>query len=430
MVNRRCFCTACIFLCVAANNAIMNMLLIKMKKLYHTLSYPLSITAVILLAVGVISIIPVAKFSELAGHINSNLSQLLCVLLPGFIVYNECKNVKGSIMVSAFVLLLNMCCYGLLGWQLSIVIIVACTFLLLLGSRSDNVLLNAAAMLMLTVALLLLFFILHRPISSVISSLAAAIGSRGTLFALFENPLDLLLNSKFSSLIYFTDYSTAQIIDEKIVSGVINVFKADTANPSVTVARLLTGKYYVNIFITVGMYLYIFKRVGRRELNCITLLALLSVAFGNSTLFAFFILLYNPILYFAYLAVSGLSYLISSLVDIRIGFVGSASVFELIRYGNRWVYFILIGFVIGFISYLSAMIVNTKYPFQDKKIYPKEVKVIIGALGGGDNIERLTANRVIVKNPNLIDIIKLDCDVHQNEIKLLYDDFDLLKKYY
>jgi len=333
-------------------------------------------------------------------------------------------------MVSAFVLLFNMCCYGLLGWQLSIVIIVACTFLLLLGARGDNVLLNAAAMLMLTVVLLLLFFILHRPISSVISSLASAIGSRGALFALFENPLDLLLNSKFSRLIYFTDYSTAQIIDEKIVSGVINIFKADTANPSVMVARLLTGKYYVNIFITVGMYLYIFKGVGRRELNCITLLALLAVVFGNSTLFAFFILLYNPILYFAYLAVSGLSYLISALVDIRIGFVGSASVFELIRYGNRWVYFILIGLVIGFISYLSAMIVNTKYPFQDKKIYPKEVKAIIGALGGADNIERLTANRVIVKNPNLIDIIKLDCDVHQNEINLLYDDFDLLKKYY
>ncbi|MGN0523683.1 MAG: hypothetical protein ACI4IG_05355 [Eubacterium sp.] len=408
----------------------MNTLLIKVKKLPETLAYPLSFTAIALIIVNIISFIPIEKIKELSGTLNNQYEQLLCVGLSGYIAFSVCKNAKKSILVSICTLLLNFCCYTLCDWQISIIIIVIFSFILSYIVNNNDLLFGGTTVIILTVITALIFSVLYLPVFNFTKVLAGSIKGNGPLFSAFDSLLSLTINSKFSDLFYYSGYSSSQVIGDKIVSGAINIFKANTENPQTIVSHFLSGKYFINIFVAIGMFLYIYKKLDRKEMNCLTLLTILSAVFGISDLFSFYILIYNPILYFAYLGLTLISYLLPGFVDISIGFVNNASLFELIQYGNRWIYFILIGLVIGFMSFVLAIIVDTKYNFQNRRLYPKEVKKILNALGGEDNIDRITADNVLVKNPNLIDIIKLDCDVHQNRVTLLYDDFELLKKYY
>jgi hypothetical protein len=141
-------------------------------------------------------------------------------------------------------------------------------------------------------------------------------------------------------------------------------------------------------------------------------------------------LLYNPVLYFSYLILIFISYFVSSLLDIRIGFINNGSIIELFKYGNDWFYFILAGVVIAFLSYFTSKLVTSNFDFQNKSILPKEIRKIVKALGGEDNIVKIFRNKVYVENPNLIDIIKLDCEIHENEITLCFDDLELLKEYF
>jgi hypothetical protein len=143
-----------------------------------------------------------------------------------------------------------------------------------------------------------------------------------------------------------------------------------------------------------------------------------------------FIFLYNPVLYFCYLILIAISYLIPILLDIRIGYVDNATIVELFKYANNYFYFILSGVVIALLSYFVFRLVVLKYDFQSKVIYPKEVNYIVKALGGTENIITVSRNKVIVQNPNLINILNLDCEIHENEITLLYDDLQLLKEFF
>lgn len=408
----------------------MNTLLIKLKKLPETLAYPLSFTAIALIIVNIVSFIPIEKVKELSVALNNQYEQLLCVALSGYIAFGVCKNAKKSVLVSTCTLLLNFCCYILCDWQVSIIIIVIFSFILSNIVNNNDLLSGGAAVIILTVIAALIFSVLYLPVFNFTKAFAGSIKGNGLLFSVFENPLSLTINSKFSDLFYYSGYSSTQVIGDKIVSGAINIFKANTDEPQAIVSHFLSGKYFVNIFVAIGMFLYIYKKLDRKEMNCLTLLTILSAVFGIGDLFSFYILIYNPILYFAYLGLTLISYLLPGFVDISIGFVNNASLFELIQYGNRWIYFILIGLVIGFMSFVLAIIVDTKYNFQNRRLFPKEVKKILNALGGEENIDRINADNILVKNPNLIDIIKLDCDIHQNQVTLLYDDFELLKKYY
>lgn len=88
------------------------------------------------------------------------------------------------------------------------------------------------------------------------------------------------------------------------------------------------------------------------------------------------------------------------------------------------------GFVIAVMTYFLFQIVISKFDIEKKKLLPKEVKKIVVALGGEKNIERIKMDKLYVKNPNLIDVLKLDCDINGNEITLHYGDLELIKEYF
>ena len=67
---------------------------------------------------------------------------------------------------------------------------------------------------------------------------------------------------------------------------------------------------------------------------------------------------------------------------------------------------------------------------DNQKYYPREVKALVKALGGERNIVSLEGEVLTVRNPNLIDIIKVDCDIHQDKVTLIEKDYEILKDYF
>ena len=139
---------------------------------------------------------------------------------------------------------------------------------------------------------------------------------------------------------------------------------------------------------------------------------------------------YNPLIFVGYVFVGGVGYFVSALVDIRIGFEKYASLFSLFKYGRSVGYFLLVGFVLAVLMYFVVQIVVAKFDMDNQKYYPKDVRALVKALGGERNIENLENGVLTVRNPNLIDILKVDCEIHQNTVILIDNDYNLLKEYF
>ena len=124
------------------------------------------------------------------------------------------------------------------------------------------------------------------------------------------------------------------------------------------------------------------------------------------------------------------SYFTTILARLGIGYTNYGSIVELIMYGNKWIYFAVIGIVVAILSYYLSKLVLSRFDFENMRHFPREVKKLIKALGGEENIQCINHGRLYVDNPNLIDILSIDCEIHENEITLIKDDFDLLQDYF
>ena len=120
----------------------------------------------------------------------------------------------------------------------------------------------------------------------------------------------------------------------------------------------------------------------------------------------------------------------ASFLDLRLGYLENGSLIELFKYSNNMLYFIIAGTVLAALTYFLFRIVITKYDFESKMILPRVTNKLVKALGGDENIIKVENGSVIVSNPNLIDVLKVDCEIHENTVTLYYDDYLLLKEYY
>ena len=178
------------------------------------------------------------------------------------------------------------------------------------------------------------------------------------------------------------------------------------------------------------MFLLLFKKFENEQQIAFACCFGLAVVFGDVRLFSLFILVYNPMMYFGYLLVTAISYLSAYLLDIRIAFLKTGSLFELFKYMEKPVYFIITGLVITVLTYFLESLILSKFDFQSRKILPLEIRKIVIALGGYRNIERISDEKVILKNPNLVNILNLDCEIKGSEVTLHPDDLCALKAYF
>lgn len=408
----------------------MNSLFLNLKKSPHYLAYPYIFIASFLLIMNILALIPVDEFQSVKSFFAINSNALFCVIAPAFITFYSCENAKKAIASSFCVLLCDLVLYAITAEHLSLLFIVVLSFFCgSLSNRLDLIYYYLSLLLgALTIAIVLGF--LYEYLYDLLKVFSEALQGKAALFGIINNFYEIAFTDNFADFFYHKGYSASTIIDDRLISGAVDIFSADTDNPHSVVSKYLTGKYLLSIFVTTGVFTALYSKFNKNEKSAFVLIALLAFIFGDIKLLSLFIILYNPFLYLCYLLLVFISYLLPGLLDIRIGFTENGSIFELFKYGNTWLYFILTGIVIAFLTYFAFNLTLSKFDLQTRKLLPKDVKKLVTALGGDRNIERLTKDKVLVKNPNLIDIIKLDCDIHENEITLRYDDLQLLKEYF
>lgn len=396
------------------------------ERLITRLKYPVAVLSVYLTAVHILTLImPKINFDT-----EVFASLLWSAACGAFVAFYEYKESAKSFAVSLSMLSVNAVFYLVTAHPLGLVVSTVLTVLLvMLGKNLDFEYLVITSALS-GVVVGLVFGLLDEPFQMYVKNFAYLIKGRSVLFGILNEVYTPLFGNLFSDLVYNTDCSAATLVGGKIVSGVQKIFLADIKNPLSSVADYLTGKYFVNIFLVLGTAVALFKKTSKRYFFSFLLPCVLSVIFGDNTLLLVFLLFYNPLIFAGFVFVGGVGYFVASLVDIRIGFSSFASVFNLFKYGRSIGYFLLVGFVLAVLMYFVVQIVVTKFDMDNQKYYPKEVRRLVKSLGGERNIENLENGVLTVRNPNLIDILKVDCEIRQNTVILIDNDYNLLKEYF
>ena len=271
--------------------------------------------------------------------------------------------------------------------------------------------------------------LLYENLYSLLKLLCFSLKGRGALFGAVDNIYSLLFSNNLEQLFFHKDYSGTAFSGGRIVSGVMDIYLAQ-GFAGINASRYLAGKFFVNIFISASIFALIYPRLERSGKNALFMSFLLSFVFGDIRLFSLFLLIYNPLMYLGFLILTIISYLSAYLLNIRMVYFKEGSIFEMIKYMDKPAYFFAAGFVIAVLCYFLQLLILSKFDFQSRRILPADVKKIVSALGGDDNIQKISGNEVLLKNSNLINILKLECDIKGNSAFLNYEDLALLKRFY
>lgn len=401
-----------------------------LNKISQGIALPLIFLSSFILVENLIILLPMEEGDTIYNYFSSAFSLLFSVIISGFIGYAYSKNAKKSLTVSFSISLCSMIIYALCGEYLSMLAVILFSYIFSAVYKNIDLIYGFYIFLAVSVVFGVAVGVLHPYLYDLMKLFCKAVQNKTSLFGLINNAYSLLFTDNFEKFFYYKNYGTVIYLDKNILSGVKDIFAHTTANPPQIVGRLMSGKYFVNIFVSLGIFFSLFRKLDN-ERNAVTALLCFTAFFtGEIKLLSIYILLLNPVLYIGYLGLIWISYFMSSLLDIRIGFLHQGSFAELIKYGNNWLYFIITGIVIAVLTYFVFTIILSKFNLTDKRFLPGNVKKLVNSLGGEKNIEKITNEKLYVYNPNLIDVLKVDCDIHENEVVLLQDDIDLLKDYF
>lgn len=407
----------------------MNNMFLSLEKSTKHLSYPFIFSSVFLMLGGIIYSVPISGIEAIRSLWSDYSPLIINTLTAAFIVHYECRNSKISITAAISFMICDLAYFVLSGYHFGIIFTVLIAYCTAKAVSGLN-LFYAYLLTMIAGLMLGILLGISYPLTKKLLMTAASFFSeKGALFGTLNNMYSIFFGYDLGELFYRNDYTGSMLIGSEIITGVKNLVTAENSAGAL-VSKYLSGKYTANIFIPLGTYICIYKKLEKNELNAITLSLILSALFGNNVLFYAFVFLFNPIVYLSSLFAVFIGYLTCALIDIRCGYLIDGSLIELIKYGSKWIYFILCGFVLTVFSYFSARLLIAKFDIREKRILPKAVKKIVAALGGEDNIERISNGKLYVKNPNLIDILRIDCDIHENEVTMMYDEINMLKDYF
>lgn len=393
------------------------------QRIINTLNFPIAFCGVIYAALFIISLFNLS-------YKNTIIPMAWSTLVGGFMSSGLLLNSKKTAGFTAGFTLMGLVYYAVSGSTMGFLFTVGMAYLLLLVCKSfeyDKIFYSSA---LISVVIGLFLGLVYEPALKLVVALAESVENKSFVFGIVDDVYSLLFSDVLRELFYYKDYGGALIIDNKLFSGALNIFLYTKNEPASFVAKFLTGRYFSNIFLPVGVFLALFSRVRDKYQISFCSSVLISILLGNNVFLSLFLSLYNPFIYFAYLLCIGIDYILCSIIDIRVGFSVSANVFEMIRFIDKPVYFILIGLLSSVLMYFAVTLVLSKYDFDTHKIPPRNIRNMIKYLGGEKNIVELEQGIVYVKNPNLINILQIDCLINENAVTLNSEDYDLLKKYY
>ncbi|MGN0531660.1 MAG: hypothetical protein ACI4IN_02580 [Eubacterium sp.] len=396
-------------------------------KLISVFCYPLMLLSVVLFVLGVLSFFDIEAVDSIT-IMNRARGFLLTAGFCGFLCYTYTDSGLKALIVSVSAGISCMVYYAITGYCYGVLVAALLAIVLAYIAINTDITPLAVASAIISIVVALLLSVLNSPIEFVTKELCGVLSDRPSLAAVVSNITSVLFGDMFGDMYYHTDFSGAVFVDGSAVTGAIDIFSAN--NNYTPVLSYLTGKYIVNIFVTMGLSLALYPKLSGAKRYCLIFAAVVSVLIGDNSALSIFVFIYNPYLYVGYLGLVLVSYFTPILVRLGIGYINSGSIVELFMYGNKWIYFAVIGVVISILSYYLSQLVLSRFDFDSQRRYPREVKRLIKALGGDENIQCINHGRLYVDNPNLIDILSIDCEIHGNEITLIKNDIDLLQDYF
>ena len=263
----------------------MNSIISTIKKAPNCLAHPVFYLSAATAVISIISLFPVDAFKNIGEEFENGFNVLFLVLCGGIIGNCVCKNSKKAATVSFCLLLADVIYFSFANYHFSLLFIVCASFLLSYFAQKFDVLPGYLSCLVICVTIGLVSGSLYYIFDSLINMTADTVSGNGALFGLFDNLYLMLFGTQFRDIVLTKSYSTAQIVGGNIVSGALNVFKATVKNPTVSTSYFLSGKYFLNIFVTVGAYLAFVKKMDLREQVAFSSAALIAILFGKTELF-------------------------------------------------------------------------------------------------------------------------------------------------
>lgn len=399
------------------------------KRLISYLSSAFAIASISSILLSLLSLIQIKMLDHSLALFDQLEPAVYGILFGGFASLFVISNTKKSIYIVFVIAFASLLFYSFSGISFSAVVCIILSVLLAsMCDKMSNISFIVSSLL-LAVLVSTSLGLLYPFFFDWLKAFCHAISGKGAVFGVLNDVYSVLFSNSLSNLFYHYDYSSAQLVGDEIVSGAVDIFVASKETLFV-VAKYLSGKYFVNVFLSLGVCIALLSRLDDKTRLPLILLTISCVISGKTVLLSLFLLCYNPFLYFGYLFCIFVAYFVARFVDIRIGFVQNGGLVELIKYGEKWVYFVLIGVILCILLYFVFLLVLSRFDFDNHKVLPKQIRQIVLALGGERNIKRIDTNKVYVYNPNLIDILRLDCEIHEDEIILLDDDIDILHKYF
>lgn len=401
----------------------------RLKSLPIYLSAPLGVCAVYLIMIYSVCLIPLPRANSLYEGFNSGITFIFAVLSAAAINFNICKNRKKAALCAGAVLFYDLVLFSLCEMHISLVFAIILSLLFSFICKKQSLFYSFIICLLISLILALSAGMGYEYFYRLLRGFCAFLKGKGALYGASENAYSLLFGNSLKKVFLGSDYSGSAYSKGKIISGVLDLFKTQKV-AGINCSKYLSGKYFANIFLPIGISALVFQKLERRQKTPFILCLICAAVFGDVRLFSLFLLIYNPLMYLGYLVLISLSYFSAYILDIRIMHFGEGSVFELAKYMDKIGYFLAAGAVLAILSFFFESIILSKFDFQSRKILPLEVRKTVSALGGERNIERIEGETVYLRNPNLTDILKIDCEIHGNAVTLLPDEFASLKKFF
>ncbi|WP_029186292.1 PTS transporter subunit EIIC [Streptococcus suis] len=309
------------------------------------------------------------------------------------------------------------------------------------GSRFIPIISSFAA-----IAIGSIFYIIWPPIQNLLVDFGKAIAEMGS-FGTFLYGFGLRLTGAFGlhhtiyPMFWYTSLGGSEVVAGETIQGAQNIFFAQLADANHTGlftygTRFFAGRFATMIFglpaSCLAMYHAIPKENRKKVGSFYSSSALTSLLTGITEPIEFSFLFVAPWLYVVHAFLDGLSFLVADLLQIRIGNSFSGGLIDYLIFGvfqgndkTNWIYVIPVGLLWAAVYYLVFKFLVTKFHVlvpgmesSDQASHSEKVLsngsslrdnaiAIIGALGGADNIENVTACatrlRVSLRNSGLVD---------------------------
>ena len=376
-------------------------------------------------AAGLFGVHLLSLFHFVEGNVFDFAGMLFGVLFCAFAIYESCRSMKKAAAAVSVLLISDAVFSASVSTHFSFVFCILLTLLFWLVFSNADLLLGFLISLLSGVLLSVALVLMRDSYTELLRAFASAIKGRGATFGVLSNVMNLVFGSGFDALFYHKAYAATTLIDGRIVTGAVDIFSASDS-PMKSAAEFLGGKYFASIFIPLGVFGALYRRLNKEILFAFLFTLALSVFFGDGRLFYLLLLTVSPLLYLGSLILILISYTVCAFIDMRIGFADGGTIIELFRFMDKPVYFVFTGILVTVLSYFFTRLIAAKFHLLSSNELPRSVRRLVASLGGRRNILKLENGCVIVANPNLIDILSVDCEIHENRITLLPDDFKRL----